>query len=87
MSTPTPGQPGRPEAETYEIRLRGHLDSRWAARLAIPGLIHESDGTTTLIAVGLDQAALHGLLQRIRDLGLTLISVIRAPAASDDASK
>ncbi|MBD8065996.1 hypothetical protein IC608_10970 [Devosia sp. PTR5] len=87
MNTPTAGQSGRPEAETYELRLRGHLDSRWAARLAVPDLTRESDGTTTLVAVGLDQAALHGLLQRIRDLGLTLISVSRAPAASDDASK
>ena len=69
--------PDKPEAETYEIRLRGHLDSRWAARLAVPNLIHEPDGTTTLRGIAVDQAALHGLLQRVRDLGLTLVSVIR----------
>lgn len=66
-----------PETETYEIRLRGHLDYRWAARLAVPNLIHEADGTTILRGIAVDQAALHGLLQRVRDLGLTLVSVIR----------
>ncbi len=84
MNTPPPGQPGRPERETYEIRLRGHLDARWAARLGVPGLTHESDGTTTLRAVGVDQAALHGLLQRIRDLGVSLISVTPVPAKPID---
>ena len=68
----------QPEAQTYEIRLRGHLDPRWAARLAVRSLAHESDGTTILVSTALDQAALHGLLQRVRDLGLTLVSVFRA---------
>jgi hypothetical protein len=67
----------RHEPGTYEIRLRGHLDARWASRLGVPGLTHESDGTTILRGIVDDQAALHGLLQRIRDLGLPLISVIR----------
>lgn len=64
------------EPGTYEIRLRGHLDSRWAARLGVPSLSHEGDGTTVLRGITADQAALHGLLQWIRDLGLPLISVI-----------
>ena len=67
----------QPNAETYEIRLRGHLDGRWAARLEVPSLVHDADGTTVLGGITSDQAALHGLLQRIRDLGLPLISVVR----------
>ncbi|HZY49374.1 MAG TPA: hypothetical protein VFE64_06310 [Devosia sp.] len=62
---------------TYEIRLRGHLDGRWAERLGISELTQDPDGTTVLSGIAADQAVLHGLLQRIRDLGLPLISVLR----------
>ena len=65
------------EAETYEVVVRGHLDPVWAARLSLPSLIHQADGTTILRGIAVDQAALHGLLQRVRDLGLTLVSVVR----------
>ncbi len=72
----TPRTPqNRTEPGTYEIRLRGHLDTGWAARLAVASLTHESDGTTILSGIAPDQALLHGLLQRVRDLGLPLISV------------
>ena len=73
---PTPA-PQRSEAGGYEIRLAGHLDSHWAAWFE--GLIvsYESDGTTVISGLITDQAALHGLLQRVRDLGLPLVSVIR----------
>lgn len=67
-------------AGTYDIRLRGHLDQRWAERLGVPELVHDEDGTTVLRGVTADSAALHGLLQRIRDLGIPLISVILVPA-------
>ena len=86
MSNPPAEQPDPYGGETYEIRLRGHLDSPWAVRLAVQSLHHNGDGTTTLRAVIVDQAALHGLLQRVRDLGLTLVSVIRIPFASDDST-
>jgi hypothetical protein len=65
---------------TYDIRLRGHLDLSWADRLGVEALVHEADGITLMRAVAADQAALHGLLQRVRDLGVPLISVIHVPA-------
>jgi len=61
----------------YEIRLKGHLDSRWATWFDGLTLTACSDGTTTVSGAVVDQSALHGLLQRVRDLGLPLISVIR----------
>ena len=67
---------------TYEIVLRGHLDDRWAARLGVPSLTHEQNGTTVLREIAVDQAALHGLLQRVRDLSLTLVSVARIEAVA-----
>ena len=65
------------EAERYEIRLKGHLDHRWAAWFDGLTLTTCSDGTTTIHGIVLDQSALHGLLQRVRDVGLPLISVTR----------
>ncbi|HEY5361507.1 MAG TPA: hypothetical protein VIJ82_28105 [Streptosporangiaceae bacterium] len=62
----------------YEIRLKGHLDTRWAAWFDGLTLTHGSDGTTTIHGPVADQAALHGLLQKARDLGLPLISVTQA---------
>ena len=62
--------PGR-----YEIRLKGHLNSRWAAWFDGLSLSNQSDGTTLIRGPVADQAALHGLLQKVRDLGLPLISV------------
>jgi hypothetical protein len=59
----------------YEIRLKGHLESRWAAWFDGLGLTNESDGTTIIHGPVADQAALHGLLQKVRDLGLPLVSV------------
>lgn len=63
------------EARRYEIRLRGHLDARWAAWFDGLRLSLESDGTTVIHGPVADQAALHGLLQKVRDTGLLLVSV------------
>lgn len=60
----------------YEIRVAGHLSSNWAARFAGLSMRHEPEGETVLFGK-LDQAALHGALVKIRDLGLYLISVNR----------
>jgi hypothetical protein len=59
----------------YEIRVQGHLDPRWSAWFDGMSLAAESDGTTSIHGPVVDQAALHGLLQRLRDTGLPLISV------------
>jgi hypothetical protein len=63
------------DAGRYEIRLQGHLDSRWAAWFDGLSLTNESDGTTILRGLVADQAALHGLLQKVRDVGIPLVSV------------
>jgi hypothetical protein len=63
------------ESGLYEIRLKGHLDDRWAERIGDVTIILQDDGNTLLNCLVIDQAALHGLLKRVRDLGLPLVSV------------
>lgn len=77
MSDATPKRADQHRPGTYEIRIQGHLAARWAARFGVSALAHEADGTTVLRRVVADQAALHGLLQTVRDLGLPLVSVTR----------
>lgn len=74
----------RHEPGGYEIRLKGHLDERWAAWFDGLSLTRESDGTTVLSGPVVDQAALHGLLRKVRDLGLPLISVTRVELDQSD---
>lgn len=66
-------------AGQYAIRLRGHLDPRWAAEFGGLRLTREPAGTSLLTGPVADQAALHGLLRRVRDLGLPLLSVVPVP--------
>jgi hypothetical protein len=61
--------------QCYEIRLKGHLDERWAEWFAGLTITLKDNGDTLLTGPVIDQAALHGLLKKVRDLGMTLISV------------
>ena len=67
--------PKRQLPAVYQLRVDGHLDGRWSAWFADLTLTHENDSTTSLKGVVSDQAELYGLLMKIRDLGVTLISV------------
>jgi len=68
----------------YEIRLKGHLDDRWADRFEGLTIKLEENGNTLLTGPVVDQAALHGLLKSIRDLGMILVSVgLIEPGLSD----
>ena len=68
----------------YEIRLQGRLDPRWATWFEGMTLTDHTDGTTVIQGLVADQAALHGLLQRLRDLGPPLLSVDRQTQHSGD---
>lgn len=69
----------------YEIRIKGHLESRWADRFEGLTIMLDENGNTLLAGPVADQAALHGLLKKIRDLGMPLISVGPvAPGPSSD---
>jgi hypothetical protein len=68
-----------PEPELYEIRVKGHLDARWINRFESLTIRLEEDGNTLLAGPVADQAALHGLLKKIRDLGMPLVSVNQVP--------
>ena len=69
--------------DTYEFRIKGHLDDRWSEWLGGLAIHLQEDGTSVLEGPIVDQAALHGVIIRIRDLGLPLLSVKRAVDGSD----
>jgi hypothetical protein len=75
MSSGDDHGPGR-----YEIRLKGHLDPRWASWFDGMAVDNDNDGTTVIRGHVVDQSALHGLLHKVRDIGLPLVSVVRVPA-------
>ena len=65
------------EPGIYEIRIKGHLDDRWTDWFEGLTIRREENGTTLLTGSRIDQAALYGLLRRVRDLGLPLLLVMR----------
>jgi hypothetical protein len=67
--------PGSRAAQHYEITVQGHLGPRWSTWFDGLDLIRNDDGTTVITGPVADQSALHGVLQRLRDLGIPLISL------------
>jgi hypothetical protein len=76
--------PGLGDTGGYEIRTQGHIDDRWSDWFEGMTLEHEADGTTVIRCPRLDQAGLHGLLAKVRDLGLALVSVTPTPTPPED---
>jgi hypothetical protein len=70
----------------YQIRLKGHLGRQWTDWFGGLSITLEDNGDTLLAGPVVDQAALHGLLRKVRDLGLPLLSVIRLQPDQADAS-
>ena len=74
------------EPELYEIRIKGHLEDRWADWFAGLTITREDNGET-LLTGPVDQAALHSVLRRVRDLAMPLLSVTRVRPGQADASE
>jgi hypothetical protein len=70
-----------PHPGWYHLRVKGHLAPRWAARFDAMMLTPQDDGTTLIQGPVVDQAALHGLLQQVRDTGLPLVSLVQINSA------
>ena len=86
MSETDASTAGHYEPGLYEIRLKGHLAERWAYWFEGLTITLEDNGDTLLTGPVIDQAALHGLIKKVRDLGLPLISVISVESEQTDAS-
>jgi hypothetical protein len=70
----------------YQIRLEGHLGQQWTAWLECLTITREANGDTLLTCPVVDQAALYGLLRKVRDLGLPLVAINRVPPGQTSAS-
>ena len=74
------------EPGLYEIRVTGHLDDGWTTWFGGLTVTLEQNGNTVLTGLVADQAALHGLLRKVRDLGMPLLSVIRLQIGDAESS-
>ena len=77
-------EPGQPIV--YQIRIKGHLGRQWTDWFGSVAITLEDNGNTLLTGPVVDQAALHGLLRKVRDLGMPLLSVNRVKPGEADAS-
>ncbi len=84
MSTTPASTEDNHEPGHYEIRLKGHLENRWADWFEGLTITLEENGESLLAGPVTDQAALHGLLRKVRDLGLPLVSVIHVTPEQPD---
>lgn len=84
MNTDSESDPDQPMI--YQIKLKGHLGSQWVHWFERLTITLEEDGNTLLTGVVVDQAALHGILKKIRDLGMPLLSVNSVGLGSQDTS-
>ena len=78
---------GLGDTRGYEIRTQGRISDRWSDWFEGVVLVHQPDGTTLIQCPALDQAALHGLLAKVRDLGLPLISVTPTAISPDSSAR
>jgi hypothetical protein len=74
------------QPQIYQIKIKGHLDSQWTDWFEGMTITLEDNGDTLLTGPVVDQAALHGLLKKVRDLGMPLISVVRVEPSQANAS-
>jgi hypothetical protein len=79
-------QPGTPPPAIYRIRIQGQIDSQWADWFDEMTITLEEDGNTLLTGQVIDQAALHGLLKKIRDLGMPLVSICSSQTENSGSS-
>lgn len=81
-TTDTTGSPAADHEpiQRYEIRVKGHLGPRWSAWFDGLSVSNADDGTTVIRGPVVDQSALHGLLQKLRDVGIPLVSLEQLPS-------